>query len=140
MKKKSTGFTILELLAAVVIVGIILGLAVLAINKYIVQGHNTVDSQLEKSLVLAAKGYIGDNKKKLKLIGEDGLVIWYTTLKSNNYIVNDLVDSNGNSCGKSYVFIAKNGSKYKYTGCVVCDNNGYNNTSGRSECTETFNN
>lgn len=137
---KKKGFTIIELLAAVVIVGIILGLAILVINRYIIQGHETVNSQLEKNLVLSAKSYFSDNTKKLKLIGKDGAVVWYTVLKSNNYIENDLIDSKGNSCSKSYVYVKKDSSKYKYTGCIVCDNNGYNNTTGKKECTENFNN
>ena len=137
---KKKGFTIIELLAAVVIVGIILGLAILVINRYIIQGHETVNSQLEKNLVLSAKSYFSDNTKKLKLIGKDGAVVWYTVLKSNNYIENDLIDSKGNSCSKSYVYVKKDSSKYQYTGCIVCDNNGYNNTTGKKECTENFNN
>lgn len=137
---KKKGFTIIELLAAVVIVGIILGLAILVINRYIIQGHETVNSQLEKNLVLSAKSYFSDNTKKLKLIGKDGAVVWYTVLKSNNYIENDLIDSKGNSCSKSYVYVKKDGSKYQYTGCIVCDNDGYNNTTGKKECTENFNN
>ena len=139
-KRSKKGFTIIELLAAVVIVGIIISLAVIAINKYILQGRNTVDSQLEKQLVLAAKSYYTDNKTKLITNEDTGVVVWYTTLRAENYMTNDLVDSDGNSCAKSYVVVKKDNTKYSYSGCVLCDNNGYNNTKGKKECSESLKN
>ena len=139
-KKSKKGFTIIELLAAVVIVGIIISLAVVVINKYILQGRNTVDSQLEKQLILAAKSYYTDNKAKFITDNDNGVVVWYTTLKAENYMTNDLVDSDGNSCAKSYVVVKKDNTKYSYSGCVLCDNGGYNNTKGKKECSESLKN
>ncbi len=139
-KKSKKGFTIIELLAAVVIVGIIISLAVIAINRYVLQGHNTVDSQLEKQLILATKSYYTDNKTKFITNENTGVVVWYTTLRAENYMTNDLVDSNGNSCSKSYVVVKKDSSKYSYSGCVICDNDGYNNTNGKKECSESLKN
>ena len=141
MKNNSKkGFTIIELLAAVVIVGIIISLAVIAINKYILQGRNAVDNQLEKQLILASKNYFNDNKTKFINIDEKGVVVWYTTLKAENYMSNDLVDSNGNSCAKSYVVVSKDKTKYSYIGCIMCDNDGYNNTKDKKECSESLDN
>lgn len=140
LKKERKGFTILELLAAVVIVGIIVTLAIIAINKYVLQGHNAIDNQIEKQLILATKNYYSDNKTKFINIDEKGVVVWYTTLNANNYISNDLVDSNGNSCAKSYVVVKKDKSKYSYTGCIICDNDGYNNTKDKKECSESLDN
>ena len=93
--KKRKGFTIIELLVALVIVGILLTLAILVINRYIIQGHNTVNDQLERNLVLSAKSYFSDNKRKIiSNTDEDGnIILWYTYLKSNNYISNDLKDA-----------------------------------------------
>ncbi len=140
MKNNSKkGFTILELLAAVVIVGIIISLAVVVINKYILQGRNAVDNQIEKQLILAAKSYYTDNKTKF-ITSDDNVIVWYTTLKAEDYITNALVDSNGNSCAKSYVVVKKDNTKYSYSGCVLCDNNGYNNTKGKKECSESLRN
>lgn len=130
------GFTIVELLAAVVITAIVLGLAAFTISRYVLQGHNTINKQLDKNLVLSAKSYFSDNKRKV--MASDSSVLWYTMLKANNYITNDLIDSDNNSCGKSYVVIDKSSSNYKFTGCVVCDNDGYNNTTGSDVCTENF--
>lgn len=140
LKKERKGFTILELLAAVVIVGIIATLAIIAINRYVLQGHNVIDNQIEKQLILATKNYYSDNKTKFINIDEKGVVVWYTTLNANNYISNDLVDSNGNSCAKSYVVVKKDKSKYSYTGCIICDNDGYNNTKDKKECSESLDN
>ena len=136
--KKIKGFTIVELLVALVIMGIVLSLAVMAIDKYIIQGHVTIDSQLEKQLELSAKNYMNDNKSTL--VVDDSLIVWYTTLKSNDYITNDLIDSNNNSCSKSYVVVKKelNKSNYKYVTCITCDNGGYSNISSKNECTSNF--
>ena len=78
---KKKGFTIIELLAAVVIVGIILGLAILVINRYIIQGHETIDKQLGNQLALSGKSYHSDNKRML--VPSDGAIIWYSYLKAN---------------------------------------------------------
>ena len=136
--KKFKGFTILELLVALVIMGIVLSLAVMAINRYVIFGHNTIDKQLEKQLELSTKNYLNDNKSTLKV--DDSLIVWYTTLKSNNYMTNDLIDSNGNSCGKSYVVVKKELGKneYNYSTCITCDNGGYSNISSKKECTSNF--
>lgn len=130
---KKKGFTIIELLAAIVIVGILASVAVLVINRYILQGHDTVDNQLEKQLVLSAKSYYSDNKKNFINVDDTGVVVWYTTLKANDYITNALEDSNGNSCSKSYVVVKDD----KYTSCIICDNDGYNNTKNEV-CTQSL--
>ena len=139
-KRRKKGFTIIELLAAIVVVGILASLAVVVINKYILQGHNTVDNQLEKQLILAAKSYYSDNKTKFITNKDNGVIVWYTTLRAENYMTNDLVDFDGNSCAKSYVVIKKDNAKYSYSGCVLCDNDGYNNTEGKKECSESLKN
>ncbi len=133
--KRKKGFTIIELLAAIVIVGILASVATLVINRYILQGHDTVNSQLEKQLILSAKSYYSDNESSFKNVDENGVVIWYTTLKANDYITNDLKDSNGNSCSKSYVVFRDN----KYTSCIICDNDGYKNVD-TSVCTDSLDN
>ena len=72
--KKFKGFTILELLVALVIMGIVLSLAVMAINRYVIFGHATIDKQLEKQLELSTKNYLNDKfliafEIKLLLLG-----------------------------------------------------------------------
>ena len=71
--RKFKGFTILELLVALVIMGIVLSLAVMAINRYVIFGHNTIDKQLEKQLELSTKNYLNDNKNTLKV--DDSLIV-----------------------------------------------------------------
>jgi prepilin-type N-terminal cleavage/methylation domain-containing protein len=125
------GFTLIELIAVIVLISSIALVTTVAIGKYTSYGFTSLDDQLEKQLVLSAKSYFSDNKKKL--ITNDKVIIKYEELKSNNYITNDLVDSNGNSCYNSYVVVTKNNKKYKYTGCISCDN-GYTNIANNEEC------
>ena len=126
-----SGFTLIELIAVIVLISSIVLVTTIAIGKYTSYGFTTLDDQLEKQLFLSAKGYVSDNKKRL--ITNDKVIIKYEELKGNNYITNDLVDSDGNSCHNSYVVITKNNKKYKYTGCILCDN-GYTNISYNNEC------
>ena len=137
-KKIIKGFTIIELLVAIVILGIIISLAVLVIDKYVLQGHIEVDKQLKNQLILSAKDYYNENKKNITI--DDGYIIWYTTLKSNNYMTNDLVDSNSNSCAKSYVVLTNENNKNTYTSCITCDNDGYSNIANNKLCSESFTN
>ena len=90
---------------------------------------------MDKQLVLSAKSYYSDNESSFKNVDENGVVIWYTTLKANDYITNELKDSNGNSCNKSYVVFRDN----KYTSCIICDNDGYKNVD-TSVCTDSLDN
>lgn len=118
------GFTLIELVAVIVLISIALITTSLAIGNYTSYGFSTIDDQLDKQLILSAKMYYSDNILELKKQGNK--TISYEKLKSNGYITNDLVDSNGNSCAKSYVVVYKENDEYNYKGCIICDN-GYTN-------------
>lgn len=120
----SKGFTLIELIAVIVLIAIV-GLTVsLAIGNYTSYGFSSINDQLDKQLVLSAKMYYTDNKVELKKLGDKR--VSYETLKSSGYITNDMLDVEGNSCNKSYVVVYMEDNKYKYAGCIICDN-GYVN-------------
>ena len=118
------GFTLIELIAVIVLIAIVGIVASLAIGNYTSYGFTTVNDQLDKQLVLSAKMYYADNKVELRKLGSKR--VSYETLKSSGYITNDMVDYYGNSCNKSYVVVYMENNKYKYAGCIICDN-GYVN-------------
>lgn len=60
MKKKNKGFTMVELLAVVTIMGILTALAVPAVTKYIVKGKNQSYETMFKSTYEAAENYMMD--------------------------------------------------------------------------------
>lgn len=118
------GFTLIEFIAIIVLIAIVGIVASLVIGNYISYGFSTVNDQLDKQLVLSAKMYYADNKVELRKPGNK--IVSYETLKSGGYITNDMVDYDGNSCNKSYVVVYMENNKYKYAGCIICDD-GYTN-------------
>ena len=60
MKKKNKGFTMVELLAVITIMGILTALAVPAVTKYIVKGRNQSYETMFKSTYEAAENYMMD--------------------------------------------------------------------------------
>lgn len=118
------GFTLIEIVIVLVIVGIVGLVASLVIGNYVSYGYSTINDQLDKQLVIAAKSYYADNKVELKRQGVKR--VSYNNLNSNGYMNGDFVDSDGNSCRNSYVVVYKENGKYKYAGCIICDD-GYTN-------------
>lgn len=122
------GFTLIELIAVIVLIAIVGLVASLAIGNYTSYGFSTINDQLDKQLILFAKMYYADNKVELKKPGNKK--VSYETLKSSGYITNDMVDYDGNSCNKSYVVVYMENNKYKYAGCIIC-NDGYVNLTNK---------
>ena len=118
------GFTLIELIGVIVLIAIVGIVASLSIGNYTSYGFSTINDQLDKQLVLSAKMYYTDNKVELRKLGNK--IISYEALKSSGYITNDMVDYDGNSCDKSYVVVYMEDNKYKYAGCIICDD-GYVN-------------
>ena len=110
--------------SSVVLIAIVGIVASLSIGNYTSYGFSTINDQLDKQLVLSAKMYYTDNKVELRKLGNK--IISYETLKSSGYITNDMVEYDGNSCDKSYVVVYMEDNKYKYAGCIICDD-GYVN-------------
>ena len=118
------GFTLIELIGVIVLIAIVGIVASLSIGNYTSYGFSTINDQLDKQLELSAKMYYTDNEAELRKLGNK--IISYETLKSSGYITNDMVDYDGNSCDKSYVVVYMEDNKYKYAGCIICDD-GYVN-------------
>ena len=118
------GFTMVELLASVAILGILSGLAITAVSAILDKAHEEYYNSQEKNLVLAAQAYYNSNKTKLpKVIGKKEEVT-ATTLKESNYLKEDLKNYDGKPCksmDKSYVTVFKYGqSNYSYTAYLNC--------------------
>lgn len=121
-KNKKHGFTLVELICAVVILGLLITMSIIAVTKTIEKSR--VDSKLtqEKILNKACESYIDDNKDKApKAIG-DSVNISLKTLKDKNYFSEDIKNSNNESCMKdSYVRVYKlNKKEYTYLPYLYC--------------------
>ena len=119
------GFTLVELLATIVILGIISGFGITAGFNLLNKSKNNQVVQQKKQLIMAAETYVQENRSKLpKNVGSSYSVkIYLSELKNANYIKSDVVDGNKDACNMStsYVEVTKVGdAKYTYEVNLFC--------------------
>lgn len=120
MNKK--GFSFVELLAVIVILGAISVIAIVAVSRYISSSKTEKVSQSKKNVAMATELYIQANREFApKAIGES-TVIPLSTLKNKNYIKDDLTNEAGEDCmEKSFVRVYKLSiEEYSYTTYLYC--------------------
>ena len=92
--KKNLGFTLVEILAAIVIVAIISIVVVPNVAKYVDKGKTDYNNSLDNQLLLAGKSYYAENRDELPLDEGEGAVVTVSELLSNNMLNKNLVNSN----------------------------------------------
>ena len=121
------GFTMVELLATITIMGILSVTAIVAVSRLIEKSKTTKNQQQKNSLEMAAKSYSEANRDFLpKEIGEEKIIYAYE-LKDANFLKNKIEDAKGNDCTgnsstpKSYVKIYKySKTDFSYTSTLYC--------------------
>lgn len=125
MKLNRKGFTLMELLGAITILGILSGIAVVAVSGIIQNARQKHYETAEKNIEIAGESYAQQNRGILpKVIGQT-TTIELSTLIEKNYIqpIKDHTDKECDSA-ESYVKIYKySQSEYSYTAYLEC--NGY---------------
>ena len=123
MIKKSEGFSLPEVLIVIVILGIVSVIAIPNVTKLIKRSKTESRESLGRTLEMAAKSYAQSNTSSLpKSVGET-TTITAKELKRTNYLKEDLVDSDDNSCmNDSVVIVYKPASNdYSYTPFLYCE-------------------
>lgn len=136
--KNKKGFSLVELLIVIAIIGVLAGLIIPNVTRYLKNSKKNYNKELSTELVSFTKNYYSENKEELPKgnLDTEGKRIYKTLigasyLSSNNYITGEFTDSEGNDCSSSsYVIVTKDGDDYKYTPCIVCGDNNY--TEGNS--------
>lgn len=138
MKKNNRGFTMIEIIGVVVIMGVILLLIIPGISKLMAQFRNDYYDKLENSINESGKDFFNDNKMYLP----DGIL--ESTYVNASELINkkyadSLLDYRGNSCSledkKSYVVVIYRGDgKYEYQSCVDCSDEGYTSNKNGTYC------
>ena len=114
VKKKDKGFTLVELLAVITILGILSAIAVASYNKYVKKAKTDWYKQQEKMLTQAGRDFYIDNKGRTPQASGDESCVLLNTLINNKYI-NTIIDYNKKAC---------NGEKSK--ACIRKVSNNYN--------------
>jgi prepilin-type N-terminal cleavage/methylation domain-containing protein len=124
LSKSNNGFTLVELLAVITIIGILMAVAIFAVSRFLDNARADQKKSQEKTLVMAAQNYLQENRGLLpKSIGETSNVS-VNVLKENNYITETIKNYNKQSCMEnSYVSIYKeSATKYVYKAHLYCGN------------------
>lgn len=119
---RSLGFTLVELLAVVVIMGILSTMSIVAVSKIIDKSREEYSVQQEKMVIMACENYLKQNTKYMpKAIGEEK-EIQLKTLKAAKYLKEDVINSSGESCMEnSYILVYKKSlSEYEYDVHMLC--------------------
>lgn len=128
MKKDRKGFTMIEILAVLIILGILAGLVVPAVMKYVHRGKTDYYDSLEKEAIIMAKDYYSVNKSKLpngKVDSKHNVIyrskVGINDLRKGGFVTNDIVDESGKKCGGNVIVEFLNGAKkYNYKACLTC--------------------
>lgn len=117
------GFTLVEILVTVAILGILTTVAVISVSNLTKKAKAEKDTQNVNTLKMAAESYTQANKEYLpKLVGE-WTTINISDLSKSNYIKEEITNQNNKSCmTESYVDITKISKKdYVYQPHLICD-------------------
>ena len=130
---KNKGFTMIELLATITILGILSVIAVTSVTVFINKGKKNFYSSQRNNLISSAKSYYQANKSKLpKDIGTSKSVT-YRELKNNKYIGMMYADDRKTECNPDdtkVVVTIVDKNKYKYKGYLSCGTEKDTDTSG----------
>ena len=126
MKLNKKGFTMLELLAVIIILGILITLAYMGVSRYLNQARSTTYEDFEKNITSGVTNYLIDHTGSIPNEGES-LVVDVEKLVCEGYI-EDLQDprESARTCNlESYALVKRNNNTgynmdIDYEACLVC--------------------
>ncbi len=133
MKK---GFTLVELLAVIIVLAIVLGIAIAAVTGAIGSGQNGVYKNYETTLKSAARNYLieclegniqNSSGGTCKIPSVGGSIVLKHQELANLDFIDNLTDPKGGTCNQSYVKVTRKSDvstnlNFEYQACLVCDN------------------
>lgn len=124
MKLNKKGFSLVEILVAILILGILSGLAVVSVSSMLQTAKEDYYDTIEKTIILAAQNYYGDHRGSLpRDVGQKRRVTIETLIEYNYLKRGDVVDYGKTECNvtDSYVSVIKySQDDYLYTLYLEC--------------------
>lgn len=124
MDRNDKAFTIVEVLAVVVIIAILAGITIPGISKYVNSSKERYDNSLNDQALVAGKDFYTDHKSRVPNTNSTKMtdVVTFKELASLKYLSKNFVDSDGRDCmDDSFVIVKNDGSGPKYTSCLICE-------------------
>jgi type IV pilus assembly protein PilA len=118
--KKNRGFTLVELLAVIVILAVILVIAIPNVMKVIDNAKLDTYSKNESLMVNATRNYLTSNADKAPINIGDIVSIDLSELQSNNIIGNIKDVKSSSSCTGKVIIVKKSLSEYVYNPYLDC--------------------
>ena len=120
--KNRKGFTMVELLAVIVIVGALSVIAIVGVSRYISSARDEKKNQDRDNIAMAARLYMQANRDLLPRTIGDNAVVQVSELRRTNYLKEDVTDKNGKSCMEhSFVRVYKlDEQDYSYSTYLYC--------------------
>lgn len=128
MKKDNKAFTLIEIIAVIVLIGIIILIIGIPVTKYVENSKKKIYQSHERDLEVAAKNYMieclsNDEDNCTIPTNKDHVELDYNTLVSNGYS-DEIEDPDGDGyCDESYVITennSQNGVDLIYKPCLIC--------------------
>ena len=137
--KKKNGFTLIEIIGAIVILGIIAIIAFATYTSSLRGFRDNYYTGLARTLTKSGEEFFSDNRNYRPNSILYAQEVTVSTLVTKNYL-SKVVDYNGDACSNnSYVMVVKEGrDKYSYHTCLICDQDGYDNTTEDKYCDRTW--
>lgn len=114
--KRSNGFTLVELLAVIIIIGLLGLVAYPAIEKVITGAREDLAESQETTIINGAKNFMADHPYSIPKNDGDELTISLCQLKMGIYVDSKIVDTKTDKmydC-KTKIIVSNNNNKYEY--------------------------
>ena len=142
MKTNEKGFTLIEIIGVVILIGVFALIAVPTVSKLLNRNRTDYYTSLEDSVKLAARDFFVDNSNYRPNGILKSQVVTATTLIGQNNI-ESINDYKGRTCvnetNDSYVVIINTGEEqFEYGVCLKCSEDGYYSNPDNKYCDEAW--
>ena len=122
VSNKKKAFSLTELLAIIVIIGIFSILAIASVTKYVEKSRNEKDNQNKNTTEMAAELFMQDHQNKLPVMIGDSVKIDLSELLEAGYLKENVTNAKKEDCmEKSFVRVYKlSKTEYSYYTYLYC--------------------